>query len=96
MSGNARQQRRAKRQIKTDHFRWPLGTPVLVRAGHHSPAAVGMQGRVAKHGYPCTDGTNCIVDFPRPVEDKTFGAARYAHYIDYRHLQRLTLKGGSK
>lgn len=88
MSGNAHDRRRAKRVIKGDHRRWPLGTPVIVRAGHHSPEAVGLQGKVGKHGYPCTDGINCIVDFPVPVFDHTFGAARYGHYVEYRHLQR--------
>jgi hypothetical protein len=85
---NARQRRKARRTIEGDHFRWPLGTPVIVRGGHHSPGAVGLVGRVGKHGYPCRDGKNCIVDFPEPVVDRTFGTARYGHYVDYKHLRK--------
>lgn len=87
---NSRQRRSGKRAIKGDHFRWPLGTAVVVRAGHHSPAAVGLTGRVGMHGSPCEDGVNCIVDFPEPVTDTTFGShARYGHYVRYKHLRKL-------
>lgn len=87
---NAQQRRSAKRQIHRDHRRWPLGTLVRVKAGHHSPAAAGLVGKVGKHGYPCKDGVNCIVDFPEPVVDTTFGnTARYGHYVDYRHLVKV-------
>lgn len=90
MSGNAKDQRRARRQIKADHHKWPLGTPVRVLGGHRSPAAVGLVGKVGKHGYPCTDGVDCIVDFPEPVPDVDLGgSARYAHYIEYRHLRKV-------
>jgi hypothetical protein len=85
---NARQRRANERRIKGDHFRWPLGTLVVVRAGHHSPAAVGLAGKVNKHGYPCRPGANCIVVFETPVPDLTFGAARFGHYVDFRYLRR--------
>jgi hypothetical protein len=86
---NAHQRRAAKRIIKGDHFRWPLGTVIIVRAGHHSPDAVGLKGRVNKHGYPCKDGKDCCVEFERPIPDVTFGAARFCHYVDYKHLRRV-------
>jgi hypothetical protein len=86
---NAKQRRAQERAINRDHFRWPLGTAVTVLGGHHSPAAVGMTGKVGKHGYPCKDGFNCIVDFPEPVVDTTFGhVARFGHYIKYKHLRK--------
>lgn len=85
---NAHQRRKHARRVWGDHFRWPLGTPVIVKPGHHSPEAVGMVGRVAKHGKPCKHRVNCIVDFPRPVTDLMFGAARFSHYVDFRNLRR--------
>lgn len=90
---NAAQRRKFKRRIRADHRRWPLGTPVVIQPGHHSPDAVGLVGKVAKHGYPCTHRVDCIVDFPQPVEDLTFGAARYGHYVQFRHLRRA---GGAR
>lgn len=90
---NSKQRRAKIRLIKKDHFRWPLGTPVKVLPGHHSPAAVGLIGKVGKHGYPCADGVNCIVDFPKPVLDLTFSrsdpTARFSHYIDYKYLKKV-------
>lgn len=95
---NAAQRRNKARACLRDHFRWPLGTLVKVLPGHHSPAAVGLTGRVNKHGYPCTDGVNCLVAFPEPVMDLTFSradpTARFCHYVEYRHLRKV--KGGAQ
>lgn len=85
---NSRQRRKLKRRVWRDHFLWPLGTLVVVQPGHHSPAAVGLVGKVGKHGYPCTHRVNCIVDFERPAYDTTFGAERFGHYVEFRHLRR--------
>lgn len=76
-------------RVRRDHRRWPLGTRVLILPGHHSPEAVGILARVGKHGYPCKPGVNCIVDFPHPVMDVSFGAPRYSHYVAFRHLQKV-------
>lgn len=76
-------------RVGRDHKRWPLGTTVEILPGHHSPGAVGLVGKVSKHGYPCRSGVDCIVDFPAPVLDLQFGAPRYSHYVDFRHLRRL-------
>lgn len=89
MSGNAHQRRKHERRVWGDHFRWPLGTQVVVQPGHHSPAAVGLIGLVAKHGQPCTHRVDCIVDFSAPVVDVTFGAARFSHYVEFRRLRRV-------
>jgi hypothetical protein len=93
MSGNAKQRRAFKRRVWSDHHRWPLGTPVVIQPGHHSPEAVGLVGKVNKHGSPCTHRVNCIVVFDRPVMDLTFGAARYGHYVDFRRLRRVKATG---
>lgn len=84
---NARQRRKYSRRVWGDHHRWPLGTVVVVKPGHCSPAAVGMRGTVSKHGYPCTHKVDCIVDFPVIVEDLTAGGARYGHYVKFKHLR---------
>jgi len=79
-------------KIKRDHKRWPLGTRVIILRGHHSPAAVGLIGKVHKHGSPCNDGVDCSVAFAFPVPDLTFGNppnARYCHYVDYVNMERL-------
>lgn len=85
---NAGQRRKHARRVLADHFRWPLKTVVVIQAGHHSQDAVGLTGRIAKHGYPCTHKVNCIVDFERPVMDVTYGAKRFGHYVDFKHLRR--------
>lgn len=88
---NSYQRRKAGRLVLGDHFRWPLGTTVLVRRGHHSPAAVGLIGRVIKHGYPCRSRDNCIVEFATPVMDMTFGAERFGHYVAFCHLSKARM-----
>ncbi|WP_159053730.1 hypothetical protein [Variovorax sp. PMC12] len=86
---NAAQRRKHCRRVWGDHFRWPLGMPVIVKPGHHSPAAVGLVGRVVKHGRPCTHRVDCIVQFPEVVPDMTCeGVARYGHYVKFRHLRK--------
>jgi hypothetical protein len=84
---NAHQRRTYRRRVKKDHRFWPLGTTVRVKPGHHSPEAVGEIGHVFKHGYPCKSGVNCIVDFFSPIYDTTYGGSRYAHYVDFQHLE---------
>lgn len=86
---NAHQRRTHKRRVWGDHFRWPLGTVVVVQPGHHSAAAVGLTGKVCKHGRPCKHRVNCIVEFSAPVADTTYGAPRYVHYVDFRHLRAV-------
>lgn len=87
---NAHQRRKFGRRIRRDHFRWPLGTQVKVMPGHHSERAVGLTGRVFKHGHPCKEGRDCIVEFPHPVLDVTFGnTARFCHYVRFKHLARV-------
>jgi hypothetical protein len=86
---NAAQRRTHRRRVRGDHHRWPLGTLVVIQSGHHSPQAIGLVARVAKHGQPCTHRVDCIVDFPEPVMDVTFGAARYGHYVEFRRLRRV-------
>lgn len=54
---------------------------------------MGLIGKVSKHGYPCTDGINCNVEFDHPVIDHTFSpfepSPRYCHYVDYKHLVKV-------
>lgn len=90
---NAGQRRKFARRVWGDHFRWPLGTRVEVLPGHHSPEAVGLIGKISKHGRPCTHRVNCIVDFAQPVMDRTFGTppgARFGHYVDFRNLRKVS------
>jgi len=87
---NAAQRRKHARRVWGDHFRWPLGTRVVIQRGHHTPEVVGMAARVAKHGYPCVHRVNCIVDFPQPMHDRTFGAARFAQYVQFQHLKKAS------
>ena len=94
-SGNAKQRRENKRIIKGNHFRWPLGTTVIVLGGHHSPEAVGLKGKVNKHGFPCGND-ECMVEFDHAVTDVTFKAegdreptARFCHYVKFKHLRKV-------
>ena len=91
---NAHQRRKYKRRVWSDHHRWPLGTLVQVLPGHHSPDAVGLVGKVSKHGYPCEHRVNCIVEFGAPVVDVRFcDTARYCHYVDFKNIQKAHKNG---
>lgn len=90
---NAHQRRKDARKVWRDHFLWPLGTPVKVQLGHHSPAAIGRVGKVHKHGRPCTHRVDCIVEFTAVVMDETCGVARFCHYVQFKHLRKV--QGGA-
>ncbi len=87
---NSRQRRACARRVWGDHYRWPLGTVVIVKAGHHSADAVGLQGSVMKHGFPCVHKRDCIVEFDHGVADATcYDVKRSGHYVQFRHLKRV-------